>query len=36
MSKTQVNKAHYDFDKYVNIERWNSYYYQLINATGGV
>lgn len=35
MSKTQVKKEHYDFNKYVNIERWNSYYYQLVNAMGG-
>lgn len=27
--KTQVNKAHYDFKKYINKPRWMSYYYQL-------
>lgn len=35
MNKTQVKKEHYDFDKYVNLERWSSYYYQLVNAMGG-
>jgi ubiquinone/menaquinone biosynthesis C-methylase UbiE len=31
----QVNKAHYDFGKYVDKERWNSFYHQIgeiINA----
>ena len=27
--KVQVEKTHYDFDKYVDIGRWNSYYYQI-------
>lgn len=27
--KVQVNKEHYDFEKYVDIARWNSYYYQI-------
>lgn len=25
----QVEKEHYDFNKYVDIPRWNSYYYQI-------
>ena len=25
----QVSKSHYDFDEYVNLKRWNSYYYQI-------
>lgn len=25
----QVNKQHYDFTKYVNLQRWNSYYHQI-------
>lgn len=30
--KVQVNKNHYNFEKYVSIERWDSYYYQLLEA----
>ena len=29
MAKVQVDKTHYDFGEYVNVDRWNSYYYQL-------
>lgn len=32
MAKVQVKKGHYDFIKYVSLARWNSYYYQIINA----
>ena len=28
----QVKKEHYDFNKYVDIHRWNSYYYQIMEA----
>jgi len=28
-SIVQVTKDHYDFDKYVGLDRWNSYYYQI-------
>ena len=27
--KLQVEKQHYDFNKYVDNNRWNSYYYQI-------
>lgn len=27
--KTQVKEGHYDFSKYVNLKRWNSYYDQI-------
>jgi len=27
--KTQVNKTHYNFNKYVDKDRWMSYYYQI-------
>jgi len=27
--KSQVNKEHYDFNKYVDKQRWMSYYYQI-------
>ena len=27
--KVQVSQSHYNFDGYVNNERWNSYYYQV-------
>ena len=27
--KVQVNKENYDFSRYVNMDRWSSYYYQI-------
>lgn len=30
--KVQVKNGHYDFSKYVALNRWDSYYYQLENA----
>ena len=30
--KKQVEHSHYDFNKYINIDRWNSYYYQISEA----
>lgn len=27
--KKQVNEGHYDFSNYINLRRWNSYYYQI-------
>ena len=30
--QVQVQKTHYEFDKYVDPHRWNSYYYQLVEA----
>ncbi len=30
--KTQVEENHYDFNKYVNLKRWNSYYIQIREA----
>lgn len=32
--KVQVEKAHYDFAKYVSNDRWNSYYQQIIETLG--
>lgn len=35
--EVQVSKEHYDFNKYVDEKRWNSYYYQIneaINSKG--
>ena len=29
MTIKQVNKSHYDFNKYVNKSRWNSFYHQI-------
>lgn len=37
--KVQVDKTHYDFEKYVDEHRWNSYYYQIkegLNNDGDV
>lgn len=31
--KQQVDKKHYDFKTYVDLPRWNSYYYQISEAT---
>ncbi len=28
----QVNKDHYNFKNYINIDRWSSYYYQILYA----
>ena len=30
--KTQVNKEHYMFDKYLTLARWNSYYHQIMES----
>lgn len=29
MKEVQVNKEHYDFNNYVSLKRWASYYYQI-------
>jgi hypothetical protein len=31
-NKLQVNATHYRFDNYVDIARWNSYYYQIVET----
>ncbi len=30
--KVQVEKEHYDFSNYCDIQRWNSYYYQIVET----